>query len=176
MKTIDNEKLNEIIWGQFGAAIDMLERAIQACPDEHWAVGPEFQQFWYLAYHTLFFLDYNMHGNRETYQPIPPFGLTELDPEGLLPERVFTKEELLDYLAHCHEKCRIQIKTMTAEKGMQGCPFPNRKMNNLEFLLYQMRHVQHHAAQLNLLLRQTIDDAPIWVSRSKIDLDGQLRQ
>lgn len=175
MKAIDNEKLNEPIWGQFGAAIDMLERAIQVCPEHLWATGPEYQQFWYLSYHTLFFLDYNMHGNPDTYQPRPPFGLTELDPVGLLPERVFTKEELLDYLVHCHKQCRIVTQSMTSTQGMSICPYPERKMSHYEFLLYNMRHVQHHAAQLNLLLRQVVDDAPTWVSRSKVDLDGQLR-
>jgi len=35
-----------------------------------------------------------------------------------------------------------------------------------------MRHVQHHAAQLNLILRQTIDSAPTWVSKTKIKLGG----
>ena len=29
-----------------------------------------------------------------------------------------------------------------------------------------MRHIQHHTAQLNLLLRQEIDDAPGWVSQT----------
>lgn len=33
-----------------------------------------------------------------------------------------------------------------------------------------MRHVQHHTAQLNLLLRQEINDAPKWVSVAKIEL------
>ena len=37
----------------------------------------------------------------------------------------------------------------------------------LEVLLYNMRHVQHHVAQLNLLLRQSINDAPNWVSLAK---------
>ena len=36
-----------------------------------------------------------------------------------------------------------------------------------ELLLHSMRHVQHHAAQLNLILRQSIDSAPRWVSRAK---------
>jgi uncharacterized damage-inducible protein DinB len=39
--------------------------------------------------------------------------------------------------------------------------------NAIEILLYNMRHVQHHAAQLNLLLRQAINDAPVWVSKAK---------
>lgn len=37
----------------------------------------------------------------------------------------------------------------------------------LGILLYNMRHVQHHAAQLNLLLRQNIHDAPSWVRHAK---------
>jgi hypothetical protein len=36
----------------------------------------------------------------------------------------------------------------------------------VEILLYNMRHVQNHAAQLNLLLQQEIDDAPRWVSQT----------
>ena len=45
------------------------------------------------------------------------------------------------------------------------CPFLYRKMSNGELLLYNMRHVQHHAAQLNMLLRQKTDSAPDWVSK-----------
>jgi uncharacterized damage-inducible protein DinB len=36
----------------------------------------------------------------------------------------------------------------------------------LEILIYNMRHVQHHAAQLNLLLRQRVDNTPGWVPRA----------
>jgi uncharacterized damage-inducible protein DinB len=36
-----------------------------------------------------------------------------------------------------------------------------------ELLLYNMRHVQHHAVQLNLLLRQGGTVPPDWVSRAK---------
>ena len=39
-----------------------------------------------------------------------------------------------------------------------------------EILLYNMRHVQHHTAQLNLLLRQEINTAPKWVSIAKIEM------
>jgi len=45
------------------------------------------------------------------------------------------------------------------------CPFEYRAMSNGELLLYNMRHVQHHAAQLNMLLRQKTDSAPKWVSK-----------
>jgi uncharacterized damage-inducible protein DinB len=39
-------------------------------------------------------------------------------------------------------------------------------MSNGELLLYNMRHVQHHAAQLNMLLRRRTNSAPPrWVSK-----------
>jgi len=48
---------------------------------------------------------------------------------------------------------------------------PFRDLNELEFLLYKMRHVQHHTAQLNLLIRQaTNSDAPRWVGRTTLPL------
>ncbi|HSC39351.1 MAG TPA: hypothetical protein VLD19_15820 [Chitinophagaceae bacterium] len=47
---------------------------------------------------------------------------------------------------------------------------PDRIYSKEELLLYNMRHVQHHAAQLNMLLRQRINEAPYWASRAKDDL------
>jgi len=46
-----------IIWRQFGASIDMLENALLACPDELWGDRSQRPEFWYVVYHTLFFLD-----------------------------------------------------------------------------------------------------------------------
>ena len=40
-----------------------------------------------------------------------------------------------------------------------------------ELFLYNLRHVQHHAAQLNLILRQTIDRAPRWVVKTDRKLE-----
>ncbi len=43
----------------------------------------------------------------------------------------------------------------------------SKNFSFLEILLYNMRDIQHHVAQLNLYLRQTIDRAPKWVSQVK---------
>ncbi len=69
-----------ILWQQFGAAIDMLDNALRACPDELWrdrlwdnpAERPEYSQFWYLVYHTLFWLDLYLTGAEEGFAPRPP--------------------------------------------------------------------------------------------------------
>jgi len=107
----------------------------------------------------------------EGFSPPAPFDLSELDPEGRLPERPYTKEELRTYLQHCRQKCRATTKALTEEKAGRPCRWGSLDLTFSELLLHSMRHVQHHAAQLNLLLRQNIDSAPRWVKRTPIELD-----
>jgi hypothetical protein len=110
-----------VLWQQFGAAIDMLENAMRACPNDLWSnteekpawVKKSVVGFWYVVYHTLFWLDFCL-SDSET------------------PRRLSSGE-----------------------------------VNGAELLLYNMRHVQHHVAQLNLLLRQTVDSAPAWVAKTR---------
>ena len=51
-------KTNNYLWAQFGASIDMLENAINMCPEKIWNLKNDFSDFWYLVYHTLFWLDF----------------------------------------------------------------------------------------------------------------------
>jgi hypothetical protein len=42
-------------------------------------------------------------------------------------------------------------------------------MTFAESLLYNTRHVQHHAAQLNLILSQQTGSAPRWVAKARTE-------
>ena len=159
----------EILWQQFGASIDMLENAMFACPEKLWGDRSRRPEFWYLVYHTLFWLDLYLSDSAENFAPPAPFTLSELDPAGLLPNRVYSKEELKKYFDHGRRKCRETIKTLTDEKARQPFKFGRIELSFAGLLLYNMRHVQHHAAQLNLILRQTVDSAPRWVVKTKQD-------
>ncbi|HEY0404575.1 MAG TPA: DinB family protein [Pyrinomonadaceae bacterium] len=159
--------LKEIIWRQFGAAIEMLENAVVACPDELWGDRSQRPEFWYTVFHTLFWLDFYLSGSEEDFAPPAPFTLDEFDPAGLMPERVYTKDELQTYLDYGRRKCRTTIAALTDLKTPQRCRSEWPDMSVAELHLYNMRHVQHHAAQLNLMLRQQIDSAPGWVARAK---------
>jgi hypothetical protein len=170
-----------IIWPQFGAAIDMLDNALRACPDQLWrdrlwnnqSERPEYSQFWYIAYHALFWLDFYLSGSVEGFVPPAPFTLDELDPAGLLPERPYSKDELQIYLEHGRKKCRATIEALTDEKARQRCRFAWGEVSFAELLLYNMRHVQEHAAQLNLMLGQKIGSAPGWVTKAKSGRSGE---
>lgn len=159
--------LNEVLWRQFGASIDMLENAITACPSELWGDRSRNPEYWYAAFHTLFWLDYYLHERGEDFTPPPPFGFEEFDPAGILPGRVYSKEELLAYLPHCRKKCRETISSMTEERARERWVHGMADFIVLELHLYNLRHVQHHVGQLNLMLRQTINDAPRWVRKAK---------
>ena len=145
----------------------MLEDSLLACPDELWNDRSQQPEFWYLVYHTLFFLDLYLSGTSEGFSPPAPYNLDEMDPRGLVPERVYTKEELQAYLRHGREKCRAVIEALTDERASERCRFPWGEMSFAALLLDNMRHVQHHAAQLNLILRQQTDSAPGWVASTK---------
>ncbi|WP_420627827.1 DinB family protein [Candidatus Leptofilum sp.] len=164
----------EIIWNQFGAAIDMLDNAIQACPDELWqeplyheqGVDPGFAEFWNIAYHALFWLDFYLSETVEGFVPPSPFTLSEFE-AGQLPERVYTKEELRAYLQYGRTKCQTTLETLTDPTTPQRVR-PNWRIKSVaELHLYNLRHVQEHAAQLALFLGQRVGSAPGWVGKAQ---------
>ena len=163
---MDNS-LKETLWKQFGASIDMLENALILCPDELWNTEA---QFWYNAYHCLFYLDYYLTLEPDKFAPPSPFTLSEFDPAGAMPDQVYSKAVLLAYLQANRKKCHDLIESMTTEIAYKRSVNGYKNYSVIEILLYNMRHVQHHAAQLNLLLRQGINNAPSWVAQTEINL------
>jgi hypothetical protein len=158
---------------QFAAALDMLENAIRACPGAAWddASLPVSQRFWYLAYHTLFWLDYYLAEREDEFAPPSPYTLGETDPAGVYPEHAYAPSQLLGYLEHGRERLRRVLASLTEARAAEPCGFSRCEMSVLELQLYSLRHVQHHAAQLNLLLRQRTNSAPGWVGKGTLGLE-----
>jgi hypothetical protein len=163
---------NTILWHQYGAAIDMLENAVTACPEEVWDDDADQTEFWYMVYHTLFFLDLYLSGSVAGFAPPAPYTLAELDPAGVRPDRTYTQAEMRSYLEHCRAKCRTTIATLTAAAGAQRAGIPWLDTTIAELHLMSLRHVQHHTAQLNLILRQRTNSAPGWVKRTRVERAG----
>jgi hypothetical protein len=158
---------------QFGAAIDMLENALNECPNELWemtlweddAMPAGSSAFWNIAYHTLFWLDLYLSGALEGFAPPPPFTLDELEVGKVT--RVFTRTELQNYLAYDRKKCQATLSTLTDEQAQKVCQFSWLELPFLELLFDNMRHVQEHAAQLNMFLGQNRRTASRWVGKVK---------
>jgi hypothetical protein len=160
------------LWSQFGAAIDMLERDIRACPDDLWRGSEMSPGAWSIVHHALFWLDLYLAGSVEGFAPLPPFGLEELDPSGRLPERAYSKDELVVYLEHGREKCRQTLGALTTWQAGRRCAFTWGEVTFAELLLYTMRHVQDHAGELSSLIGTATGSGPGWVSRASTSLEG----
>ena len=161
------------LWPQFGAAIKMLENALVACPAALWTerlwgetsdrpqqrgFPAEFPQFWYVSYHALVWLDQYLSGvPEEDFAPPAPFAQGMIDSVEALPERPYTKEALHAYLVSLRQKCQTTLSALTEEQARRPVEYPwseGQPISYLELLLYTMRHVQEHAAQLSLFLGQ----------------------
>jgi hypothetical protein len=154
----------DMVWGQFRMAIDTLGEALRTCPDALWQeqlwpdepdqfVAAGFSSFWYLGYHTLFWLDVYLIGTEEGFAPPAPFDLVEMDAGEILP-RVYGRDELLGYLALCRSRCEATIGALTPEAALRQCQFAWGELPFGEVLLYNLRHVQEHAAHLQMFLGQ----------------------
>lgn len=172
------EHLRKVLWNQFGASIDMLKNIIQLWPDQYWNLN---NKVYYLCYHTFLFLDYYLTMPPTNYTP--PLAFTIISPDkvppyavdDLLPARLYSKNELLDSLQACRQKCKQVIFDLT-EKNLeqQWIDHPDDiaggvtlKYSVLEILLYNLKHIQHHTGQLNLLLREETGQAAAWISNAE---------
>ena len=151
-----------------------LKMPCSTCPDELWhgklwqepSDFPGCAEFWYVAYHALFYLDYYLTLDNQDFMPPAPFTLSEFDPAGLLPERCYRRDELLSYLELSRVKCQFVFSSLTDAQAQQQMRFPWGELSFAELLLDNMRHVQEHAAQLNMFLGQHIDLQSHWVART----------
>lgn len=157
-----------LLWNQFGAAIDMFSDAINLCPDHLWTTqmwkddeDERYGQFWYIAYHTLSWLDLFLTGTREEWVLPAPFI------RGKLPDQPYTKEQIQTYLAHGRQKCQATIEALTDERANRRCKFEWMEPTFYELQLYNMRHVQEHGSQLNLVLGQHGITGMDWVAEAR---------
>jgi uncharacterized damage-inducible protein DinB len=101
----------------------------------------------------------------------------------VVPDRIYSKAELLSYIQECRSKCKRVISKLTEQQLLQPWIDKSGDMNLTlsgrdaltytvhEILLYNMKHVQHHTAQMNLMLRQQTGAAPDYVSHARDWLD-----
>ncbi|MCI5081594.1 MAG: DinB family protein [Saprospiraceae bacterium] len=168
-----HESFKEILWNQFGASIDMLINVIANCPDEYFQAN---RRFFYIAFHSALFLDYYLTIPPTDFSPTLSFSPTKLKnrpPEAvddLIPEKNYSKEEIIHYLRQSRAKCKAVIDSLTdenlEERFTEGSEPNDMDYPILEILLYNMRHTQHHAAQLNLLMRQEFEQHMEWSFRA----------
>jgi hypothetical protein len=153
------ETLKTLITNQFEAAASTLNACIDKCPEEAWNAPVANYKFCQVVFHTLFYTDYYLGISEEALRPqafhrenahvFRDYEELEPRPPVLLYERAWTKS----YLQYCRKKCHEVIAAETAESLAAPTKFPRKAFSRAEIHVYNIRHIQHHAAQLILRLR-----------------------
>ncbi len=134
---------------------------------------PQFAEFWSVTYHALVWFDLYLSGvPEEEFAPSAPFAQGVLDSVETQPERPYTKEVLHAYLASTRQKCHTTLVGLTDEQAHRPIEYSwseGQPISFLELQLYNLRHVQEHAAQLSLFLGQHAipGEAIDWVGQAK---------
>jgi hypothetical protein len=175
-----DKSVKEILWNQFGASIDMLINVISNCPVDYFITN---RRFYYIAFHSTIFLDYYLTLPPSDFSPL--LSITEKEAkdrpkeaiDDLIPAKIYSKQEMVEYLKQSREKCKQLIYALTDEnlneRFKEGDEPNDMDYPILEILLYNLRHTQHHTAQLNMLLRQDIDNHMEWSFRAGDINNGQ---
>jgi hypothetical protein len=135
----------EIIQSQYNASLAMLRQAVEKCPDKLWADTSYINLTWHIAYHVLYYNHLYLQPSAEDFTPLEKHrddlgGLENSDPA-----LMYSKEEILDYLAMCLEEVEKQVSVvdLAAESGFYWLPF-----SKLELQFYNIRHIQYHTGEL----------------------------
>ncbi len=166
--------LKELLTRQFEASLCMLHLCVARCPDASWNQPVANLKFCQAAFHAVFFTDLYLQPSDDVgafkQQPFHVehsgvFGdYEELEdrPQVLLYEKPF----VANYLQRVRAKAQETIARESANvlKGPSG--FAWRKCTRAELHCYNIRHVQHHAAQLSLRLRLDANVHIPWVSHA----------
>jgi hypothetical protein len=161
-----------IIERQFAAAIQMIRMAIRECPADLWDDHTDGSPFWHLAYHALFYIDLYLSENVKKFKPreyhtdkahFLPGDYKEFGGIVNTPAKAFTQDQMLDYADHCLNKCSDTFAKLTNKQALERCGFWWYELNVGEFLINNLRHAQHHAGQLTLLLRRRASIGIDWL-------------
>lgn len=156
-----------------GDAMDLMERALRACPDELWSasmwtvrdvaevragMGEDLpanervqllSAVWNIAYHAMFFHDFNLSRRALPFECPPPFRFDDhLEPHPRLPARMYSREELLGYLEHGRRKTAAVLPALTEEDAAAFA----RSKSFAQLLLQNLVHVWEHATQIHMFL------------------------
>lgn len=164
------ELFKSITASQYVAALKTLEQSMESASDEIWAEDHIDTAVDQVVFHALFwtdlYLELGMDGFRKQRFHLDNLDMfrdyEELEDGGV--NNHYSRAMCKEYMLHCIRKVHdtMEGETEATLRGESG--FSWRKCSRAELHIYNIRHIQHHAAQLGLR-NQLIGGAPLkWVS------------
>ena len=162
------DTVKDVLAHQFEAALCTLNACVDRCPEPHWNAPVGNLAFCQVAFHALFFADLYLGANEVSLQQqqfhrdhercFRDYEELQDRSQQLLYDRSFIEA----YLQHCRSKAAETIADETAATLAARCGFPRLDFSRAELHVYNLRHLQHHAAQLSLRLRLDVHQQIPW--------------
>ena len=164
--------LQAMLKSQYHASLAMLRDAIERCPDELWYDDRPRNAFWQIAFHAVYFAHLYLQQNLDSFEPWEhqqrnvqhPDGIPgRADPNSTLPliPDPYTREQVLDYCRFCDETVDAAVDSLDLLHPESG--FYWYQVPKLEHQIVNIRHIQHHTAQLADRLRAATGGGIRWV-------------
>ena len=168
------DTLKQLLTHQYEGSLSALNLCVARCPERNWDERVANWKFCQTAFHVVMFTDLYLQPTDdveafkgqafhvEHKADFREYEELEDRPQVLLYEQPF----VLSYLQHVRHKARETIARESAEVLAGPSGFHWRKCSRAELHVYNIRHVQHHAAQLSLRLRLDAGVDIPWVSHA----------
>ena len=165
-----SDTMKRVLKSQYLAALEMLRRAIRRCPETLWD-DPAFKnRFWRVAYHTLFYADLYLSRSEKEFKPwekhrdeVNFLGAIPWKPKGRAKKFApYSRKEVLEYLQRVAESVEARVESVDLN---EPSGFSWLRFSKLELQIYNIRHIQHHAAQLIERVRQGTGKGVEWVGK-----------
>jgi hypothetical protein len=156
--SVADAALRSVLKSQYHAALAMLRETIERCPADLWSSTEPKNAFWQVAFHALFFTHLYLQRNEAEFQRWTHQHGGDDGTKG----DAYTQAQVLEYWAFCDAMTDRAIDALDLASQESG--FSWYRVGKLEHQLINIRHVQHHAAQLADRLRSATDVGTRWVS------------
>jgi len=163
------DTLKQLLVHQFEAAFCMLGICIHRCPEDSWNAPVGNLAFCQVVFHALFFTDFYLGENELAFRQQAfhrdhaDFFRDYEELEDRKQQLLYDRQSIKEYLQYCREKAIHAVSAETQDSLQGSCGFPRRGFSRAELYVYNLRHIQHHAAQLSLRLRIDAQQDIPWV-------------
>ncbi|MFW9780401.1 MAG: DinB family protein [Candidatus Heimdallarchaeota archaeon] len=153
---------------QYGAAIAMLEKVVDNCPEDVWDERTSGPPFWQVAYHTMWYLDWYLSGSKKERQAFTSKYEKGLEDLRNVPEKTLSSKQLISYLDQIRSKARNNLGILDTEMLSQASVFEWHGNSILSSSIYNIRHVMLHIGALHSRLLRKDVELRNWVSHAPL--------
>ncbi len=157
----DDDLLRQTLAHQYKSGLSMLAEAVRSAKDELWISNSKGgAPYWCIAYHALFYTHLYIEPSEAAFKPwkhhreeVVKLGNPDVG-------EPYSKEEMLSYLELVEKRVLEALSEIDLSAADSGFSWKHR--STLEHKLENLRHLQHHTAQLMWMLREADGKSIPW--------------